>query len=485
MADVIFKQKPQGHILSEYMQSMSRVSFIMGPLGSGKTFQSCQKIFSLMCQQEPNSIGVRPTRFIAVRNTSSELKTTTIKDWLEIYGCLDGYKGGRDEPPSQTLDFMLEDGTNVQSQLIFLALDRPDSVKKLRGVQATGFWLNETKEINKSVVDMADLRHGRYPSIAAGGVRPSWHGMIGDTNAPDEDHWYYKLAEEVRPPDWRFFRQPGGLIKQGDSYHSNDKAENISNLPDGYYTNGVAGKSKDWIDVNLCNEYGYVATGKPVYPEYVDSVHCMADDYEPDPSFPIIIGVDFGRTPACAFLQFIPGIGRYIGFDEFVTSNMSAALFAPELRRYIDQNYANFSFDVGGGDPSGDYKGEAVELVPFKILAKHDIIIQPTHTNNPLIRRASIVNSLTRLCMDGKPAFMLSPKCKVWRKGLAGGFCFKRKLIAGDDKYLDVPVKNDFRLICEAGEYGIMAGGEGRKAVARSDSHFNSPVVAPVSVDLF
>ncbi len=36
--------------------------------------------------------------------------------------------------------------------------------------------------------------------------------MLGDTNAPDEDHWYYRLAEETRPEGWEFFRQPGGLL---------------------------------------------------------------------------------------------------------------------------------------------------------------------------------------------------------------------------------------------------------------------------------
>lgn len=480
-----FITKPQGQVLHDYMVDWCRVPFIMGPLGSGKTVQSCQKIFAAMCRQEPNAQGIRPTRFYAVRNTYSDLSTTTIKDWLELYRDLGRYVGGGSEPPTHRLDFMLEDGTNVQSELIFMALDRPDAIKKLRGAQVTGFWLNEVKELNKAVVDMADLRHGRYPSMAAGSISPTWHGMIGDTNAPDEDHWYYKLAEEVKPEGWTFHRQPGGVLVHGDSFIPNPQAENLCNLPDGYYIKGMQGKSNDWIKVNLANEYGFVMNGKPVYPEYVDSVHCMQEDYVPTIDLPIILGVDFGRTPACAFLQYLPAIGRYIGFDEFVTEDMSAAIFAPELKRYIDQTYPEFTFKTGGGDPSGDQKGQATEMTPFKVLWKHGLNVQPTHTNDPLIRRSSIINPMKRLCMDGKPGFMVSPKCRYWRKGLAGGFCYKRKQVAGDARYHDEPDKNKYSHVCEAGEYGLMAGGEGRAAVKRESTAFAKPVVANIDFDIF
>lgn len=480
-----YRTKPQGPVLHAYSKSWGRVELIMGPLGSGKTVESCQKVFAAMCNQAPNAENIRPSRFYAIRNTYPDLTTTTIKDWLELYEGLGRYTGGGLEPPTHRLDFMLEDGTNVKAEMIFLALDRPDAVKKLRGAQTTGFWLNEVKELSKPVVDMADLRHGRYPSAAAGGVDPTWHGMIGDTNAPDEDHWYYELAEEKHPKDWNFHRQPGGLFKKGDTYIENKEAENLSNLPDGYYIKGMEGKNADWIDVNLCNEYGFVRDGKPVYPEYVDSIHCMDHEYKPDQRLPIMIGVDFGRTPAAALIQYNDGMGRYIGFDEFVAEDMSAALFAPELKRYLDRVYPDFTFETGGGDPSGVSKGQATEDTPFSIMRKNGINVQPVHSNDPLLRRASIVNSLTRLCMDGKPGFMISPKCKTWRKGLAGGFCYKRVLVAGDERYHDEPAKNKYSHICEGGEYGLMAYGEGRKALVRKTASFNQTHVAKMDFNVF
>ncbi|GAG96558.1 unnamed protein product, partial [marine sediment metagenome] len=135
---------------------------------------------------------------------------------------------------------------------------------------------------------------------------------------------------------------------------------------------------------------------------------------------------------------------------------MSAAIFAPELKKYIDREYPGLKFEVGGGDPAGDAGGQATEDTPFKIMRKHGINIQPAHSNNPLLRRASIINLLKELRMDGKPGFLISPKAKVWRKGLAGGFNYKRVQVAGDERYHDMPDKNRYSHVCEAAEYGLM-----------------------------
>ncbi|MEE9459665.1 MAG: TerL, partial [Candidatus Bathyarchaeia archaeon] len=78
------RMKAQGKVLAEYHNSRSRVDLIMGPLGSGKTIESCQKIFKYQCIQDKNDKGERPSRWCAVRNTYSDLFSTTIKDWLGL-----------------------------------------------------------------------------------------------------------------------------------------------------------------------------------------------------------------------------------------------------------------------------------------------------------------------------------------------------------------------------------------------------------------
>ncbi len=474
---------PQYPVLNAFMADRSRVALIMGPLGSGKTYAAIQRLLVTMYEQEPNDEGVRLSRFYAIRNTYPDLTSTTIRDFREVFtDQLGNMKMGSLEPPTFHVSFRMEDGTRVKSEVIFLALDREDAVKKLRGSQATGFWLNETKELVKPILDMADLRHGRYPSLAAGGVKPTWHGIIGDTNAPDEDHWYYKLAEEDRPEGWRFFRQPGGLERTGTKDHNgreiwdvNHDAENLANLPDGYYERGQAGKTDAWIAINLANEYGFVSDGKPVHPEFIDSVHVAQEEIPYDPQLPLILGIDFGRTPAAAIVQYVPQWGRFLVIDELVTSDMSQAVFGPELKRYIATNYPGAKVR-GWSDPAGEGRGQATEDTPRQVLEAAGVPCDPAPSNAVILRRAAVANPCGRICGDGRPALLVSPKAKMIRKGLAGGFQFRRLKVAGDERYTDEPDKNVYSHPVEALEYALLGEGEGQAALLPADYDDDAPV---------
>ena len=346
-----YTYKPQGATLEAYILSQAQRTFIMGPLGSGKTNASCWKGFRLCLAQEPDAQGVRKVRGVCVRNTYPDLFGTTIKDWLEMFEPLGRFKQGGKEPPTHYMDFRLPDGTRVKAEIIFLALDREEHVKKLRGLQATWAWINETKEIPKSIVDMLDLRVGRYPQD----VRPTWYGIFGDTNAPDTDHWYYRLAEEVRPDGWVFLRQPGGVtrISHEHPWVPNPVAENVQNLPLGYYEKGTQGKKDDWIKVNLANEYGFVTDGMPVYPDYVDGTHCRA--FELVPGVPLHIGLDFGLTPAAIIGQRMVN-GQWRWRFEVVTTDTGVVRFAKILKRFIVENCQGFKIASITGDPAGDQR---------------------------------------------------------------------------------------------------------------------------------
>ncbi|WP_435310653.1 hypothetical protein [Primorskyibacter sedentarius] len=453
MAAIEFHVKPQGPVLEAYYLSEARVSLIMGPLGSGKTIMSCHKIMRHMRQQKPNASGVRKSRWYAIRNTYGDLLTTTIKDWLEIFGDLGRFKSGGREPPTHYLKFHLEDSTLVEAEVVFIALDREEHVKKLRGSQVTGFWLNEVKELEKAVVDMADLRHGRYPSPVDGGA--TWHGMIGDTNAPDEDHWYYKQAEEEKPDGWVFFKQPGGVYQRGvdergrPRWAVNQNAENAINLPDGYYLRGMAGKSDDWIKVNLANEYGFVMDGKPVYPTYVDSLHCR--EFDVIPGLPIIRGWDYGLTPACMFAQLTPrGQLRFI--DEMTATRSGIGTFTDEVLKHCAMKYPGFEF-IDEGDPAGD-AGKGLKdndtRSCFEIQAAKGINVNPGPVSLEL-RLESVRYGLNTL-VDGEPALVVHPCCKMFRKGFQGGYQFRRMQIRGEH-YTDKPDKNHYSHPHDAGQY--------------------------------
>jgi len=403
-----------------------------------------------MCEQRPNAQGIRKTRCVAIRNTFPDLLTTTVKDWIELFGELGHYKAGGISPPSHTLKFRLRDKSIVQAELIFIALDRPAAVKKLRGLQASFFWLNEIKELDKSVVDMCDLRHGRYPSAMDGG--PSWHGMLGDTNACDDGHWLYEMAEIVKPPSWSFFRQPGGLkrelIVDGDlstwtgKWVENPEAENVHNLPADYYMVGQEGKSTEWIAVNLANEYGSVEDGKAIYAEqWISPIH-VSDTIKLIEDWPIIIGLDFGLTPSAIIGQETLKGAVHI-LEEFVAEGMGIKQFSEQvLLPALRAKYSSCDWNFVG-DPAGNRRADTDEQTVFKELSDLGIEAEAANTNIPLVRWEAVRYYLQQM-RDGKPAFLVHPDCKVLIKGFNGGYKLRRIQLAGSTKFHNKADKNKY-----------------------------------------
>ena len=279
------------------------------------------------------------------------------------------------------------------------------------------------------------------------------------TNPPDNDHWWYKLAEEVKPSGWEFYRQPGGLAPD---------AENRDNLPPDYYERQCAGKDPDWIKVYVDGDYGFVRDGRPVYPEYKDAVHCR--EFEVSPKLPIHIGIDFGLTPAAIFAQKTP-MGQWRWHSELVTEDMGAVRFAEMVRAAMRERYPDFTFGSITGDPAGDIRAQTDETTPFQILRAQGVPASPAATNDFIKRRESVAVPLSRL-IDGEPGLIIHPNCKMTRKGMAGGYNYKRLQVTGEERYRDVPDKNMYSHVCEAGQYLMVGGGEAKLLVKRDRPAF-------------
>jgi len=469
-----FSYKPQGPIADAYIRDRSQRAFIMGPLGSGKTNASCWKAFRCMCDQKPDFNGIRRTRIAAIRNTYSDLLSTTAKDWLEMFEPLGHWSSGGREPPQHTLDFMLpperpgDAPTRVQAELVFLALDREEHVRKLRGMQLTAAMLSEAKELPFAVLQMCDLRVGRYPM---GEVQATWYGMFGDTNAPDTDHWYYRMAEEKRPEGWLFYRQPGGVMRdtRDSPWRTNPEAENLRNLPRDYYTKGAQGKDEGWILVNLANEYGFVADGKAVYPDYRDSTMCH--EFELVRELGIYAGMDFGLTPALLVGQQTLA-GQWRIRHELVTENTGILRFADEVNLFMQRHYLGWPLLGIYGDPAGDQRqaGDVEERTAFQLLAHKNIKASPAPGNNDFVLRSEAFSAPMRRYIDGEPGLLIHPDCRVTRKGLQGGYAYKRVKVAGDERYRDLPDKNKYSHPCEAGQYMLLGAGEGAYVMSSTQS---------------
>jgi len=448
MTEISINYHPPGPVAARFLADMGFVTGLMGPIGSGKSVSCAIKILRLACMQKPGPDGIRHTRWAIIRNTYPELLTTTVKTWHEWIPMEMGHWQSQG-PPTHFIKIK-----DLDIEVMFLALDRPDDIKKLLSLELTGAWINEARELPKAILDTLTGRVGRYPAMRHGGC--TWSGIMMDTNPPDTDHWWYRLAEVQNPVGYSFHHQPSGR---------SEDAENRKNLPKPYYDRLLAGKDPDWINVYVDGNYGYVRDGKPVYPEWNDSVHCQP--CEVNESLPIYIGLDFGLTPAAAFAQ-RDILGRWKVFDELVTENMGAVRFGELLREKMNlyDDRAD-GFEIWG-DPKGDDRSESDESTPFEILRGHEINIQayPAPTNDPVIRREAVATTLTRL-IDGKPGLVISPKCVTLRKAMQGAYNYKRIQVAGEERYVDKPMKNKYSHVAEALQYLMIGAGEGKLLVKR------------------
>jgi hypothetical protein len=431
------------------------------------------------------------------------LKTTTIKTWIDLFP--ESTFGPLLWTPPITHHIKLPsrgDAAGIDCEVIFLALDQPKDVRKLLSLELTGAWVNEARELPKAVIDGLTHRVGRYPTKRDGGA--TWSGIWMDTNPMDDDHWWHKLAEKEKmsgPYAWKFFTQPGGVIEvphdelpenpeandfifaSGKWWMVNPKAENVDNLPAGYYQQMLLGKNLDWIRCYAEGKYTYVQEGKPVWHEYDDNI--MSGDMQYDPTLAIQVGVDFGLTPAAVIGQRYPN-GRWVVLDEVVTMDMGLERFGNLLLSDLNMKYPKAQVLLWG-DPAGMARDAIYEVTAFDYLRTLGLRAQPTPSNDFKVRREAAAAPMQRL-IAGKPGLMVASHCKLLRKSLSGGYHFKRVAVgAGHERFKDAPNKNEHSHVGDAFGYLMLGGGEHKRMTKNNlqSSTFIAQTVASNDFDVF
>ena len=447
-----------GPVASAFLQDRSFVSGLMGPVGSGKSSAAVMKLMNFSLQQVPYK-GVRYTRWICIRNTYGELISTTIKTFQDWFGPEIAPIKMSDSPITAKMRLNLADKTRADIEWWFMALDRPDDLGKLRSIEPTGVWMNEASEQSRGVFMKSTERVGRYPPKRW--IEASWAGVIMDTNPPDDDHWWYDFFEE---PDYKeiketeaklrlagilhddqpyakVFKQPGGLIRKGGDWVENPLAENIHNLRGGhaYYWQQFPKKPEQWRNVFLSGMYGTIHTGAPVYPEWNDSIHCQKVSVYPN--LPLILGFDYGLTPACVIGQISPR-GQIRILHELCSEDMGIGQFARDvLKPFLAQNYPKYEIRAVG-DPAGVSRSQTEATSCFKLLLDEGIPCIPATTNEFVARREGVAKVLNGLS-DGQPTFLLDPSCSILRKGFNGRYYYERVQVGGEDRFKNIPKKNE------------------------------------------
>lgn len=472
--------QPPGPVTARFIHSTAAERAIMGPVAGGKT-STCliDMVFRAMAQRRSSIDGVRRTKFGVIRDTYRNLEKTTIPSWFQWIpkdrGEWTGGEGGR--PAKHTVLLELPDGSRAEMIMEFYGLGENRVEDVMRGWEGTGAFLNEADRLDPDVLTFVRGRimGGRYPSMAHGG--PTRRGITLDFNAPDDDNYLYARYVGAKDAEGRdldlaaegieFYRQPSGFSPQ---------AENLHNLMPGFYERTAQGQPDWWVRRYVRNEFGYSREGKPVYPEFSDARHVARAPLVPAPGIPLVIGADAGLTPAAVTAQRMPN-GQWRALDELVVppgGSMGPLRFADQLNRLLaEPRYLAWIRSMergkraiaGWADPSAAYGAdkEAGELAWIETFAHRSEIpfkAAPTQELTARIEAVRAPLSPARFVDADTPGLLISPTCRVLRKGFNSGYRFRKIQLAGTNRYGTKPEKNEWSHVHDALQYALSGGGE-------------------------
>jgi hypothetical protein len=474
-----------GTKVAEFIISNKPVDYIQGDLGSGKTKACCVRLMRHAQEQKPSPLdGLRHTRFALVRDTMPLLKRSTMRTWLETFP-ENVYGKFNSSPGSMQHKIAFDD---VRAEFDFMSLDKADDVKKLRSTEYTGIFFNELPFTEKILFDEASSRlrfppteHCSWEDIDEQGKRrPTWRGLIADGNAPDEDSWLAAMtgqidmppglsvderAQYVWPAEWGLYMQPPALLERLDDrgnvigYDVNPQAENLQNLPSDYYSRMWPGKSLAWIHSRLMNRVALVVEGEPVWPMFRREYHVAREPLRPVPDHDVLVWLDFGRVyPAALFAQQVNQ--RIFVQHEMLGFNEPASVFAPRVKRFLEQNYPNHGFKCVG-DPKGRDKGQQTEQSSYDIFKFNGMPVTPAPVKqNNIEERTEAVAYVLNDNPSGINRLVISPLCRTLIVGMAGRYHLER-----EEKGELKPKKDKYSNLCDALQYGIIGLGEGRRMI--------------------
>lgn len=523
-----------------YRQDRNFAAFIIGPVGSGKSVPLLQRIQEHGREQMPSPDGVRRSRFAVVRNTMPELRSTTAVTYEQIYPA--DFYGDIvwRSPATHMMRF-----ADCEIEVNLIALDKPKDVKKLLSLELTGAALNEVREIPRSVVTRMTERVGRYglnerPSTWRGIWGDSnppdtdhwlytWHhqqtptgyefyqqppGVIEvqprgkgaeviDENFPQ--HQGLKLTSAVVRTWWKGRMRrvdcPIEIIKAADRWWIvNPFMENLPALArvsidtnplgaQSYYGQALAGKTVEEIRSYLQGVYTFVLDGRRVVPQYNPQVHGV-DHLPVLETEPLLVGMDIGggtlQPSALIFQKHSRGV--YLCHREVVCFDMGVKRFGELLSETLVQQYPHHVaaglIGTMWGDPAGEKRDEIFETASFDYLrSTHGFRVLAAPSQDPKMRIAALAGPCERM-IDGKPGLLVNRQgCPMLHKGLMGGWHYRRLQISGEERYRDVPNKNEFSHICDGAGYGLLGAGEYLKLGGRREAD-DVPMMADGEFDI-
>lgn len=464
-----FTPGPKGQ---EFIDDQKFIKIICGPVGGGKSTAALMELFGRSVLQEPFN-NVRRTKHIIMRNTGQQLKSTVkplIDHW---FSTLTQNKMGQWRLTEQVFEmkFRLPDNTIVHAEFCLMPADTPDDVRRLLSLEASSAWIEELREINQAIFEGLQGRVARFPNRASGGV--TYPGVIGSTNPPPMGTWLQELMSNP-PSNVSVFMQPAALLDDG---QLNPLAENLEHLDPDYYTNLMAGKTSDWLDVYMRNKFGAGGFGHPVFrTTFRREFHTSKTPLQAVPLslHPIVVGMDNGLTAAAVVGQ-MDARGRL---------NILGECYVPEgetmgVETFLDRHlvpYLSSKFPVRPGqilfvlDPACYQRSQVNEATIAQAVANRGYRTMQASTNSPERRIAAVEGLLTR-SIDAGPGLLITSEAPWLTKAM--DYLYRNKKQA-EGMSNPVPEKNHASHIADAMQYLCLhynaqasGNGYGQRNIAR------------------
>jgi hypothetical protein len=122
-------------------------SWVVGPVGSGKTTGDFMKLVFMAMLQAKGPDGIRHTKAVIVRNTAPQLADTTIASWMQWF------KPGQAGDWSVTSKRFMLRFADVECEVLFRPLDTPEDIGRVLSLDVTFAIVDEFIQIPKPIIE--------------------------------------------------------------------------------------------------------------------------------------------------------------------------------------------------------------------------------------------------------------------------------------------------------------------------------------------
>lgn len=525
-----------GPVMERLIASNAFIVGGMGPVGSGKTIGFGIKIQRHAAKQRGtiNSAGqlVRKSRYLFVRDTYPNVDRNTIPSWNKVVPQSAG-KFVMSTPRIHRFSMVLKrDGHLLdqsakaidiaQVEAEFRAIGDNSVEDALRGAEFTAGLVNEADRTHPDILTYMCGRVGRFgdldPTLV---VDPA---IWLDLNGSDDENWTHKVLVERDIPEEvlqavrsvsggreliEYFEQPAAILEGPDipgGWMVNPSAENVENLPPGYYERQYAFAqmrgNRTYIDRMLRSKFTPPRSGRSVFPEYDDELHC--GEFAAISGFSLLVFADQGLLGAVLVCQLVKGQLRVLEEvsavfetedDEIEVVQMGGETLGRQVRELLVSKYPGFEIGDAVCDPAGKAGEDAINFKSWRQEFQKGLghrVRTAKVKQNAIEPRLEAVRSFLNRAIGGQSrALLVHKRCTMVRRAFRTKYYYQRiGKGSGDGYYSEVPKKvQGYADLMDALQYGCFEINRGlrisNKAPGALGHNGGPPLVNDGDFDVF